>query len=198
MAAKCYFVLRTQDGVVVNTVMCDDEDPSWTSFVEHMTADGFTLTAATTEMATQGVGIGWQLVEGVFKTTTAPLTKEALCEIASATRYDYEVGGCYSPEGVFIATDRKSQSLITGAYNLLKESEITDPEATVDFILGVDNPVTLSRTEFIALALLVGKHVQKCFSVQAQIIKAIQSGEITSPEDISQRFSQALIPQETV
>ena len=95
-----------------------------------------------------------------------------------AKRYTIETGGIIVA-GASVSTTRDSQAMITGAYNFAKEN----PDATFSFAAD-SGSVELTAAGMIALAQAVGAHVQACFAAQAAILADIESGDVTSIEDV--------------
>jgi len=83
---------------------------------------------------------------------------EAKARIA-AQRYEVETGGITLPDGSAIRTDRESQALINGAYNMARDGYA----AAVDF-KGADGWVSIPAATMLQIAVAVGQHVQSCFS----------------------------------
>ena len=92
----------------------------------------------------------------------------------AARRYAAEVSGI-TVEGMPIATDRDSNSLITGA--ALAAS--LDPSYSVQWKTS-DGFVTLSAAQILGLASAVRARVQACFNREAVLLGAVADGTITS------------------
>lgn len=104
--------------------------------------------------------------------------KEALLEYAAAKRFSLETGGL-EIGGTSVRTDRESQALINGAFNMAKQDE----NFTTKF-KGVAGFVDLNATQIIAIAMAVGAHVAACFAAEAAAVAAIESGNATTREHV--------------
>ena len=104
-------------------------------------------------------------------------------------RYRFEVKGI-ELNGLFIPTDRSSQSMINGAYASLKNGLIN----TIDFkCIDKWETATLETLEPIAKA--VAEHVQKCFSAErlvSEYIDSIEDIDILRKLDIQDLFNKQL------
>ncbi|TVR11857.1 MAG: DUF4376 domain-containing protein [Salinarimonadaceae bacterium] len=113
---------------------------------------------------------------------------ETLDAYAARRRWEIETGGLVVG-GAAIRTDRESQALINGALSLVQ----TDPTATIEF-KGAAGWSTLDAAQMTAIALAVGRHVQKAFSAERTISEAIASQEITTVEEIDDTFAALMAP----
>ena len=93
---------------------------------------------------------------------------------AALKRYEREVGGA-AFAGTTVATDRESQAMISGAYNLVQRK----PSAVVRFKTD-GGFVTMDAQAIEALADVVGEHVQNCFAKEAEAHDAIEAGTATT------------------
>ena len=120
----------------------------------------------------------WQIVDGVLS-SNASAAQAALQAYAAAVRYTKETGGI-TVSGHTVATDRGSQSLITGAAALLQ----ADPAIETVNFKAESGFVVLARADFIALAQAVGAYVQACFTAESKVDADITSGVITTNTQI--------------
>ena len=102
------------------------------------------------------------IIPEVVPPTLEDVKTAKLAELASA-RYTEEVGGIVVG-GVTIATDRESQSMLTGAYVSLKQGLMQSVNWK-----GDDGWVTATLTEIEPIAQAVGLHVQQCFTKESQL-----------------------------
>ena len=102
------------------------------------------------------------IIPEVVPPTLGEVKAAKLAELASA-RYTEEVGGIVVG-GVTIATDRESQSMLTGAYVSLKQGLMQSVNWK-----GDDGWVTATLTEIEPIAQAVGLHVQQCFTKESQL-----------------------------
>lgn len=102
---------------------------------------------------------------------------------AAQKRWEIETGGI-TLNGMSVFTDDRSKSLILGA-RLAAES---DSEFTTEW-KGVDGTfVTIDAPTIIAVSNAILEHVRKCFATEAGIIADIESGAITTIEEINNAF----------
>ena len=90
-------------------------------------------------------------------------------EIAAA-RYSAEIAGI-AYEGNLIATDRNSQSLITGA----ALAATLDSAYTLHWKRANGEFINLTSAQIIAIAQAVRRHVQSCFDHEAELLPLIES-----------------------
>lgn len=93
-------------------------------------------------------------------------------------RWELETGGIFFA-GLPIETSRESQALIHGAFSLAQ----MDAEASFRFKAG-EAFITLSSAQIIAIGEAVARHVQACFSWQADVRAGIEDGTIIGEADI--------------
>lgn len=106
-----------------------------------------------------------------------------LSAYAASVRYDREIAGI-TVNGVAVATDRKSQAMINGAFNMaMRDSTFTTEWKTVNGAF-----VTLDAPTIIATATAVGAHVAACFAKEASVAAAA-GGTIKTPADIDAAFA---------
>ncbi|TVR11549.1 MAG: DUF4376 domain-containing protein [Salinarimonadaceae bacterium] len=113
---------------------------------------------------------------------------EPLDAYAARRRWEIETGGIVVG-GAAVRTDRESQALINGALSLVQ----TDPTATIEF-KGAEGWSTLDAAQMTAIALAVGRHVQKAFSAERTISEAIAAQEITTIEEVDAAFAALMAP----
>ena len=120
-----------------------------------------------------GVEQGWAWDGGVFAPPSAPSSSIAdLLAYSADKRWRVETGGI-SVNGVHVATDRESQSLITGAHALARDN----PDELIQF-KSDGGFVELDAPSMIAIATAVARHVQASFRAEAEVAAAIQRGDI--------------------
>ena len=106
-------------------------------------------------------------------------TKSGLKAFAADKRYRMETGGTTLWDVVPVKTDRESQGLINGAFNLTQ----VQPGLLIKYA-GVDGFITLDAATVKVLAETIGIHVQKAFAAQEGIETLISAGKITSVDQI--------------
>ena len=99
-----------------------------------------------------------------------------LAELAAA-RYTEEVGGIVVGS-VTIATDRESQSMLTGAYVSLKQGLMQSVNWK-----GDDGWVAATLTEIEPIAQAVGLHIQACFTKEGQLAAQVKAA--TTVEEVN-------------
>jgi hypothetical protein len=105
---------------------------------------------------------------GVFLTDV-----EGLQSYAAARRYDLETGGI-EIAGSHVATDRGSQALINGAFNLVQVA----PTTVIKFKTQAGF-VDLDAAAIQIISTAVGQHVQACFAKEAEVVAAITAKKPT-------------------
>lgn len=98
----------------------------------------------------------------------AMLKASRLAELAQH-RYSVETGGM-TVNGMKVATDDRSKSLINGAFNLCQSVPATTVQWKTD--AGF---VSLSAAQVAAIAVAIGQFVQACFTAEATHIDAINA-----------------------
>lgn len=96
----------------------------------------------------------------------------------AAKRYAIETGGI-TVAGAHVATDRASQSMITGA---VVRAQL-DPASTASF-KAESGFVTLTATQMLGVGVAVAAHVQACFAAEAAVLAKIESGAIKTLADV--------------
>lgn len=135
-------------------------------------------------LAQAGATIAAWLFDGATFSQTAvdQYSKAQLSAYATFKRYAVETGGI-TVEAMPISTDRQSQAMINGAYNLVQLAPASSLQFKTD-----SGFVALNATQIIALATAVAVHVQKCFSAEASASAAIAAGTMTTPAEIDAAF----------
>ena len=110
--------------------------------------------------------------------TLAQLKERKRVEIAAA-RYEAEVAGI-EVNGVSIATDRDSQSLLTGA----AVSAMLDNAYTVQWKQPDGMFVTLTANQIIELGKAVRAHVETCFNREKELYAEIAAAQ--TAEEVEQ------------
>lgn len=162
---------RVVDGIVVEVAVIPDDLNISDCYHEDVASTFISCDASVLQ--------GYIYIGDTFSEPVAPpVTNGNLIAYASAKRYAIETGGIVI-NGSLIATDRASQSLITGAYNYVKEN----PDATVNF-KAMSGFVELTAAQMVAIANVVAAHVQACFAAEGIVVGAIASGAITTTAEI--------------
>ncbi|GHE51057.1 hypothetical protein GCM10019059_07820 [Camelimonas fluminis] len=123
---------------------------------------------------------GWSVGDGQWSPPPpAPAASKAdLLAYAADKRWRVETGGI-TVSGVPVATDRESQSLITGAHAYVQ----TNPGVTIKYKSGAEF-VDLDAATVTALATAVAAHVQACFASEADVAAAIADDTITTTQQV--------------
>ncbi|UPT85178.1 DUF4376 domain-containing protein [Bradyrhizobium barranii subsp. apii] len=116
--------------------------------------------------------------------TATTYSRPQLKVYAAAVRYDKEVGGI-SVGGMSVSTDRVSQSMINGAYNMAAH----DASFTTKWKAENGNFTPLDAPTIIALAVAIGQHVAACFSTEADVVAQIDAGTLISIPEINAAFA---------
>lgn len=168
-----YAILDTATGAVVNITMLDPAAlhpaqgmPAWSPGV------GLSLVAHET------AAIGWQADGGTLMPPTVERLDTDLYAYAADKRWRVETGGI-SVGGVPVATDRESQSLITGAHAYAQ----INPGVMIKYKSGAGF-VDLEAATVAAIATAVAAHVQACFATEADVAVAIERGDVLTLEDV--------------
>lgn len=123
------------------------------------------------------------LVETILAQYGIAATSDDLPAYAAELRYGAETNGI-DIGGSTIATDRQSQALINGAFNLAQ----ADPNTVFRFKTA-DGFMTLDAAAIQIIAIEVGRHVQACFAKEADVVASIASGSITLREQVAAAFA---------
>jgi hypothetical protein len=127
------------------------------------------------------VGIGWTYDGSVFsQPAQAPIPLDDIIENLGVRREAAETGGM-KINGVNVATDRHTQTQLTGLRALAKE----DPNYMVTW-KGVDGFVDLDAAEIIEMADGVRQHVQDCFNNENNLRNVILASDNPAAVDIEQ------------
>jgi hypothetical protein len=110
--------------------------------------------------------------------------KAALKAYAAMVRYNKENGG-FKVGGMSYATDLDSQAKLNGAYCLAQ----INPNVAISWKLPGGTFATLKAADITAAATAVGTFVQQCFSTEATVGIAIDSGAITTTAQIDAQFA---------
>jgi len=109
----------------------------------------------------------------------APVTPPVdLVAYAANKRWRVETGGIMVG-GMPVATDRESQSLITGAHAYV----LANPDVTIKYKSGAGF-VELDAPTVTSVATAVAAHVQACFAAEADVVAAIQRGGVLTLDDV--------------
>lgn len=110
--------------------------------------------------------------------------KNNLIAYAAAKRFNKEVGGIVV-NGAAIATDRQSQAMINGAYNMATN----DANFTTQWKVNNTTFVLLTAAQIIGIAIAVGTHVAACFAQEATAVAGINANTITTAAQVDQAFA---------
>jgi Domain of unknown function (DUF4376) len=110
-------------------------------------------------------------------------TKSELKDYAGVVRKAKETGGI-TVAGAIISTDRESQAMINGAYNLAQ----VNPAVTFRF-KAEGGFVVLDATAIATVAVAVGTHVQACFTKEADVDASIDGGTLTTRAGVDAAFA---------
>lgn len=128
---------------------------------------------------------GWLFDGALFVQPTATTyTKTQLKAYAASARYDKETGGI-SVGGVDVRTDRESQAMINGAYNMAAR----DGTFTTKWKGANGSFSTLTAATITALATAIGQHVAACFSAEADVVAQVDAGTLTTTTEINAAFA---------
>jgi hypothetical protein len=110
-------------------------------------------------------------VEVEYAVAARPLAEVKATRMAAlaAYRYERETGGI-TLGGASIRTDRESQALVSGAFQLVQIA----PETVIDW-KGSAGWVQLDAATMAAIAVAVATHVQACFSAEKTHAEAIDA-----------------------
>lgn len=115
----------------------------------------------------------------VYQSGAFVLTRERLLEYAAEKRWRVETGGV-EIDGIRIATDDRSKTLITGG----RIKADADPEHRLRFKVG-GSFVSLDAEQIIAISDAVFAHTQAAFDAEDAVIEAIATGTITTLAEIN-------------
>lgn len=109
----------------------------------------------------------------------------SLPDYVASLRYAAEVAGV-EVAGMAIATDRESQNLINGAFNLVSAK----PDMTIRFKVGGQS-IRLGSAEVHIVAITVGEHVQACREREGAVLDAIEAGTVKTRAEAEAAFAAA-------
>ena len=120
----------------------------------------------------------YDMADGCFKRWIPPpviptlddLKAAKKAEIAAA-RYNYEIAGVII-NGIHITTDREDQAMITA----VALSAVVDPAYTTVW-KGADGYLTLNAAEILAMARIVGAHVEAAFAEEKRLVDLIDAAQ---------------------
>jgi hypothetical protein len=105
-------------------------------------------------------------------------SKVQLAAYSAEARYVLETKGI-TVSGAAVATDRESQAMVNGAYNLVQ----ANPSTVINFKTD-SGFVSMNAATITALAVSVGTHVQAAFAAEASADAQITAGTITTPAGV--------------
>lgn len=120
---------------------------------------------------------------GQWLALSSEAAKQKLAEYAAEKRWQKEIAGI-TVGGAPVRTDRESQGLIAGAFQMVQD----DPQKVIKFKTA-GGFVDLDATMMGAIARAVGQHVQACFAAEASVVADIDSGAITTFEQVDDGFN---------
>lgn len=109
---------------------------------------------------------------------------DTLVAHAAARRYDKEIAGVTTPDGLLILTGREDQSLVAGAVLYLQNK----PAGTTISFTTTAGSVDMTIEQLLPLSLLIGDHVQACRNQQAAITARINAGELFTLAQVDEAF----------
>ena len=124
-------------------------------------------------------------VAAVGTFTDLPAPPPVVLPIYAATQRRMKEEGGITFNGAPIATDRPSQAMITGAYNMASR----DANWSTQWKVSDGVFITLTAPVVIALAVAVGQHVAACFAKEADVDAAITAATITTTAQIDAQFA---------
>ncbi len=104
--------------------------------------------------------------------------KQNLCILGGIT---VNVGSAKSPIKIFCETDNSSRANLHGLHLLAQ----ADPNFTTTWV-GEKDFTTLTSVQILSMVQDVHKFIQKSYKVLAQVLTDIQSGKITTKQEIEQ------------
>ena len=107
-------------------------------------------------------------------------SKDGLKDYSANERWKKQIGGTTSATFGKIATDDKTQSMLTSLAVAISQ-KLVDPPINYK---GVDEWITLSAEQVLALGKEVATFIQKCFSTELQVAADIEDGKITTTDEI--------------
>lgn len=107
-----------------------------------------------------------------------------LQEYAAAKRWEKEVGGI-EINGLTVATDDRSKTMISGA----RVAAMANSDFTTAWKGSGGVFVPLDASAVVAISDAVLAHVSNCFAIEAQVLADIESGAITTVEQIDAAFA---------
>lgn len=119
--------------------------------------------------------------------TFGPPRKDVLKAHLANKRWEAEASGIVL-NGVSIATDRVSQSMIGNAVSYLRE----DPSVQEIEFKSDSGFVTVPRAQMVALGKAVGNHIQACFSAERSVLIQIDNGTVTTTSEVEAALAAAL------
>ncbi|MDR6304930.1 hypothetical protein GGQ85_002646 [Nitrobacter vulgaris] len=113
-------------------------------------------------------------------------TKDELKTHAAAVRYAKEIAGC-AVGGVTYPSDRDTQAKLTAAALF---AQVDNTQMFRWKLADGSFSDELSAAQMIAIAAAVGGYVNSCFAEEAAAVAEIESGTITTREDVDAAFSE--------
>ena len=110
-----------------------------------------------------------------------PPTVAALLAYAADKRWRVECGGCVSPDGFAIATDRDSQSKLLAEMVALGAGLRTDPSP---WKLATGSFAMITNAQMLAIIMAVRGHIVSAFDRESAAIDVINAGTITTTAQI--------------
>ena len=113
-------------------------------------------------------------------------TTQSLLEYNKRKRKEAEAKGTHLQDGTPLQTSNKDQAKVTAAIKYLESST---KFSTVDFAIDESNFITVDLPTLVAIGTAIGDYVQSLFTKQASVVTKIQSGAITTREQIDAEWS---------
>lgn len=127
----------------------------------------------------------WRLGDDgeLFEPPPAPPTKAQLLAHLANYRWAVETGGI-TFEGVTVATDDRSKTMIMGA----RVAAMANPDHVVNWKMPDGSWVPLDAAMITAISDAVLNHVNSCFEKEAMVAAMIEEGDITGVEGVEAAF----------
>lgn len=129
---------------------------------------------------------GYEFVNGTVykKYTREVITPEILKDYSGSYRKNYEESGI-TVNGAGIYTNRESQFMISGIFNFCQ----VNPALVIQY-KTIDGFITANSTVMQGIAIAVGTHVQNCFAKESEVSDLIDSGDITTRDEIVAAYQE--------
>lgn len=137
----------------------------------------------TGEVFSVGLSPAQQATLDAVKAAHDPVKSE-LSVYAAQKRWEKETGGIVL-NGVPVGTDDRSKLMIMG----VRLRAAGNPDLIENWAPGNGNIYPLNASQLIAISDAVGQHVSACFATYSQVKANIDSGVITTKEQVDAAFA---------